>query len=45
MYTIKLFQTIMEMEKYLNDNSINKAKIVQIYFDAASGKHVLVISN
>jgi len=39
---VKIFTTIASLQKYITDNTITKTKVVAIYFDAASGKHVLV---
>lgn len=38
------FQTKKQLEKYLADNAIVLAKIAAVYFDSASGEHVLVYS-
>ena len=38
------FQSKKQLEKYMADNAILLAKIAAVYFDAASGEHVLVYS-
>lgn len=39
---VKLFTNAKALEKYLQGTVIVSTKVVAIYFDAASGKHVLV---
>ena len=39
---VKVFTTPQELQKYLTDNAMTKTKVVAIYYDGASGKHVLV---
>lgn len=36
------FQSKKGLEKYIADNAIPKGNIVAIYYDAASGEHVIV---
>ncbi len=53
MWTVLTFQTPQLLELYLrtqqttnpaaNANPVSAAKVQQIYFDAASGQHVLVL--
>lgn len=39
---IQIFTTIAEFQAFLTANGITKTKVVAAYFDAASGKHVLI---
>lgn len=39
---VKLFNTPQELQAYLTAYPMTKVKVVAIYFDGASGKHVLV---
>jgi hypothetical protein len=39
---VMMFQTAKELENYLNATPVALAKIAAVYFDGASGKHVLV---
>lgn len=36
------FQSKAQLEKYINDNALTTGKVVAIYYDSASGEHVLV---
>jgi hypothetical protein len=39
---VQIFNTPQELQAFLTANSLTIAKIASIYFDGASGKHVLV---
>lgn len=39
---VKVFTTVQELQKYLTTYPMTKTKVVAMYFDGASGKHVLV---
>jgi len=39
---VAIFTTIAELQAFLTTNGVTIAKTAAIYFDAASGKHVLV---
>jgi len=39
---VQLFQTAAQLQAFLTANGITIAKTAAIYFDGASGKHVLV---
>lgn len=39
---VKVFTTPTELQTYITANALTKTKIVAIYYDGASGKHVLV---
>jgi hypothetical protein len=40
--TVKTFANVADLQAYITANVITLAKTVAIYFDAASGHHVLV---
>lgn len=44
MWKVLTFQNPQALEKYLVDNAVALAKVASIYFDAASGQHVLVLA-
>lgn len=39
---VKIFTTIAELQAFLTSFPMTKTKFVAAYFDAASGKHVLI---
>jgi hypothetical protein len=39
---VVIFNTTTEMQAYLTTNAVTKTMVSAIYFDAASGKHILV---
>jgi hypothetical protein len=39
---VLIFNTPQELQKYLTTSGLTHVKVVAIYFDGASGKHILV---
>ena len=39
---VKMFTTPQELQKYLTTTAMTKARVVAIYYDGASGKHILI---
>lgn len=39
---VKIFTTTAQLQAYLTTTAMTKTKVVAIYYDGASGKHVLV---
>jgi hypothetical protein len=39
---VKIFTTVVELQKFITSNAVTAAKVTAIYYDGASGKHVLV---
>lgn len=39
---VKIFDTVAQMQAYFTTSALVSTKVVAIYFDGASGKHVLV---
>lgn len=41
-FKVRAFQDTRDLEAFLNSDVSDPSKVVQIYYDASSGKHVVV---